>query len=38
MECMVGGDFNFNVEQHRGWRGDRSGQLLCEVGLESDDK
>ena len=31
MKCMMGGDFN--TELHRGWRGDRLEQLLCEVGL-----
>ena len=32
MKCLVGGDFN--LEQHRGWRGDRFGELLSELSME----
>ena len=30
--CMIGGDFN--SERHRGWRGDKLEELLCEFGLQ----
>ena len=32
MECMIGGDFN--LEQHRGWRGDRFEEVLSELAVE----
>ena len=31
MKCIGG---NFNIERHRGWRGDRLEELLCEVGSD----
>ena len=32
MKCMIGGDFN--LEQNRGWRGDRFEEVLSELALD----